>query len=337
MSTNSYVFPDDYQQKIEAQLNNLGFSLNRPGDLAQAIKKLSDHFIQEGHKLTPWQSNAFQAAYLAYFFPLNYVRNLKVIHEIKKLGLSQGLNHIIDIGAGCGTSSLAWLDSDFAVETLALVESSNTALSFFKSFLPQKDTSQISYQKNIDDLTFRGKTVILSYSLNELKTLPSPVLKAQNIIIIEPSTYVHSQNLINLRAELIEKGLYAWAPCVHQSTCPMQNAKSDWCHDRAHWKMNKWIFEIEKLLPIKNNTLSFSYLILSQQQPTAIATNSIRLVGDERIEKGKVRWMACRNNEREFVSWLTKNGRAPDWKRGDLIKLLEIEKKGNELRPIKLE
>ena len=78
-----YLLPPKFQEKIEACLQKLGYSLGEPKKLAQVILRLSDHYQQQTQQ-TPWGDNASVAASVAYFFPLNYIRNCKVFDEIQK-------------------------------------------------------------------------------------------------------------------------------------------------------------------------------------------------------------------------------------------------------------
>jgi hypothetical protein len=138
--------------------------------------------------------------------------------------------------------------------------------------------------------------------------------------------------LLQRRKDLLQKGFSMWAPCPHQQACPLfENSKTDWCHDRIFFDQPAWFTAIEKHLPIKNTNLTFSYLLASKK--TAPPVSRWRTVGDLLEEKGKTRQMICRGSEREFLSWLHRDGPAPEIPRGHLIDPPEsFEKKGTELR-----
>jgi hypothetical protein len=99
------------------------------------------------------------------------------------------------------------------------------------------------------------------------------------------------------------------------------HSKNDWCHDRIHLSPPQWLVSIENHLPFKNRTLTFSYLLASQQ--AAPESRQIRLVGDQLQEKGKSKQLICRNDQREFLTWLHRDGEIPELYRGDLIDLPE--------------
>jgi len=88
---------------------------------------------------------------------------------------------------------------------------------------------------------------------------------------------------------------------------------------------------------MKNHTMTYSYLIARREVKPAAPENFGRVVGDELVEKGKRRWLFCRGEQREFLSWLTKNGEGPHWHRGELLQAQISEVKGNELRIAKSE
>lgn len=323
-----YTFPIDYQPKIEALLSEYKFSLEQPKAIAEAILKLSDHY-QTAARITPWKTPEFVAAYAAYYFPLNYMRALRIWNQATDVGFPHEFSQVIDFGCGLGSALLAacdlkyWNENtelftiDHMVEPVALQK---------KYFLNVKATHEKLPSQ------FKNTLGIFSYSLNELPSLPEWLWSLDHIYIAEPSTSAHARRLMELRSTLIERGYSIWAPCTHQNSCPLlTESKTDWCHDRVHWEQPDWFQKIEHHLPIKNHTLTTSYILASKTPPTE--KNFGRIVGDELVEKGKTRWMFCRNEKREFLSHLERHGPAPTWKRGHLFKQeFPYEPKGNELR-----
>lgn len=88
---------------------------------------------------------------------------------------------------------------------------------------------------------------------------------------------------------------------------------------------------MEEQLPMKNRTLTMSYLLMRKTPPKKI--KAARIVGDRLQEKGKDRQMICRGPEREFLAWMHKFKLEQDIPRGVLVEIPEdIEKVSNELR-----
>ncbi len=321
-----YSLTQEFQQKIQLALESHGHSFAQPQKIAKAVLKLSDHY-QQARQTTPWNDPDCVAAQLAYFLPLNFVRNKRVFDEAEKQNFPATAEYFLDYGVGLGPTHQVlrespWRDGKKAYS--ALDQSPKALDLFLKNFQPPP---LAKWAPSLSDKTCAA----FSYSLNELQETPPWFWNLAEIMIIEPSTGDKGRKLMQLRAQLIDRGYFIWAPCTHQNSCPLlTQSKKDWCHDRVHWEQPSWFEEIEKHLPIKNNTLTFSYLLASKTPPPVVDNG--RIVGDPLKEKGKVRWLYCQGPEREFLSWLNKQGAPPDWQRGELLPTREFEKRGNELR-----
>lgn len=322
-----YTFPDIYQEKIETLLGEFDCSLSQPKTIAESILKLSTHY--QDTRSTPWNTPEFVIAYAAYFFPLNYVRNLRLWQEAKNIKFPLEFSQILDFGCGLGSGYLAGLDTGFLNATLPFyaIDNMSRPLELLKKyFLTHKEF------KTSLPADYKNTLGIFSYSLNELKTVPPWLFELDHLLIAEPSTSAIARGLMSFRTTLREKGYFLWAPCTHQGDCPLLlQSKTDWCHDRIHWDQPEWFQKIEQHLPIKNQTLTTSYILASKVKPTENYFG--RIIGDELPEKGKTRWMFCRGEQREFLSHLARFGEAPKWKRGQLFRdEIPHEQRSNELR-----
>ena len=321
-------------QKVEAQLQDVLKSFHIWGqwrELALAITELSNHFIQQSGP-TPWETERLQAAYLGYFLPLNFARLAAVFHEASQLGF-QWQTPVIDIGSGPGTAHLAALSLLPHSALWKSWEVSTHAIDLHQKILGQKNSDNVEWLQK--QPSFKKSTVIASYALNEWPNWPQTLLEAEQIIIVEPSTQMAGRRLMEFRQKLIDQGFHIWAPCTHQQLCPLlTESKRDWCHDRIYFNPPEWWTELETHLPMRNQTLTFSYLIASRAKPKQqTSQQKARVIGDTLYEKGKTRQAVCRGPHREFLSWLRRDGEAVQLQHGQLIELpLDIEKKGNELR-----
>lgn len=300
----------------------------RWAELAHVVKNLSDHF-HRAKAVTPWAAPENQAAYLAYFFPLNLARMHAVVYELKRVAFPLG-SQVIDFGAGPGTASIAWPTGP---ESWRHVEVSDVAQSLHRRLWKTLGRNEDSHhwQKTLPTLT--GATVIASYALNENLEIHRALMAAQSLILVEPSTQIQARRLMTLRAELSQAGFFHWAPCTHQLACPLLiHTKTDWCHDRIFFLPPPWWPDLERHLPMKNQTLTFSYLFSSRAPPSE-RQGLVRVIGDTLYEKGKIRQAVCRNDQREFLSWLKKHGEPEMIPHGSRLELADsITKKGNELR-----
>jgi hypothetical protein len=139
---------------------------------------------------------------------------------------------------------------------------------------------------------------------------------------------------MELRTKLINAGYFMWAPCTHQLACPLLTlSKNDWCHDRALVEAPSWFSQVEQNLPMKNKTVTMSYLLARKTPPPDSIQTYGRLVGDSMEEKGKTRQLFCRGPEREFLTWMHKSIEPQTLPRGELVfQPSDAEKKSNEIR-----
>jgi ribosomal protein RSM22 (predicted rRNA methylase) len=317
-----WELPAEFEGRIDTLLAEQGLSLNKTTKLADAILDLSDFYIHESAKPTPWHKPSTMAAHLAYYFPLNYIRSLGLVHEAKRVGFLTAKDEIIDFGAGLSPLAIA----------NHCIEKGDHCESVFKKLLPDAKAQWHTEIEKIDKK--ENQILCMSYSLNELETIPDWIFSYDKIMIMEPSDRISGRKLLEVRKKFIEKGFYVWAPCTHQMECPLlKESKTDWCHTREHWKMPVWFQKIENHLPMKNRTLTYSYLLVGKTPPPKILSSYARLTGDLLAEKGKSRQLVCRSDKREFLAWLARDGEAPEYKRGELVKISgEPKHANNELR-----
>lgn len=321
-----YSFPDQLSHSIERVLEKkLNSSLRDTHALAKAITQLSDFYIANPNAATPWKETWAQKALLTYFLPLNFMRACAVIAEGKRLGFFNPYQRYLDFGSGPGTLSLA-MDAMISKSQWERVhiECASEGHRFFEelSDVPTAGLRTLatleSWKGSIPELAF------FSYAFTELDRFPLWAYECDALVVIEPATRDDGRRLLSLRADLIAKGFHLWAPCTHQSVCPLlKESKSDWCHDRVLWDMPEWFQKIEKELPMKNRTLTFSYLLASKRKPAFYHDQWVRVTGDAQTEKGKTRQMVCRGSEREFFSWLHRDfdkNSVPEIPRGTLLK-----------------
>lgn len=303
-----------------------------PLRLAEQVKKLSDFYLIAPGSPTPWDTDYAVIATLSYFMPLNGVRLGAVFKEVERFLPEQMISEIWDFGSGLGTTQWvledqAWLPS----RSLFRVETSSRALDVHSQL---ENGSWHSENRSLAHQPSReGAMAIFSYSFLEMqKSLPS-LGKFDHILILEPSTRECGRALMEWRSKFLHEGFHILAPCTHDEACPLLSQSSrDWCHMRVPFEQPDWFQQIESHLPMKNRSLTYSYLLISRSQKRAVSAAG-RVIGDTLTEKGKTRQMICRGPQREFLSWLHKNGSPPQIPHGALIRSLEeVELKGQEVR-----
>jgi ribosomal protein RSM22 (predicted rRNA methylase) len=339
-----YSLPEIYHERIASLLASHDLNLLSKARLGDAVLRLSDHYIQNPSAASPLKESWAQAAYLTYYFPLNYARNRAVVEQGQKSGFFAGLTNFIDFGSGLGSASLALLDENLAFQSGLCLDSSSIALDLQKDL--SGDAQNLGFQvasRFSADLIKANSLSVFSYVLTELDELPPAALKSEALMIVEPATREDGRKLLEIRKTLIKNGYYIYAPCTHQGSCPLlEHSPRDWCHDRISWEAPQWWRAIEARLPMKNRTITYSYLLARRTPPSELQKQALlstaRIVGDPLEEKGKTRLLICRSPKREFLSWFPprlklKDKKSLDFNRGEVLNLPEgLEEKSGELR-----
>ncbi|MFZ4405151.1 MAG: small ribosomal subunit Rsm22 family protein [Pseudobdellovibrionaceae bacterium] len=345
----SFALPESIEHIIIEQLHLYGYHTDQSQKLAGYVKKLSDYFIENPGAETPWSEKWAQIAYWAYFFPLNYLRNRAVMQDLAQwVPRSMEYKNIVDVGAGLGTASLAWQQHGVknSYDTQFLFIEKNEPLKKINADYFQKMHPQAHWQKDLTEpKKIKSSLVLFSYSFLEMQkqmaALQDWLFCAPVIVLLEPSVQDHARQLMQFRQVLIENGYEIAAPCVHQKNCPLLAQPKDWCHHRIEFAQPLWFEKMEQHLPMRNKTLTYSYLIAVKNNRPAEDKNShtaaatARVIGDLLQEKGKDRQMVCAGETRQFLSWLHRQKNTQILTRGSVIQWpLELsENKSSELRP----
>ena len=331
----SYHLSNNIEEQIHKGLEIHQLTAMASDHLAKNALALSDFYIQNPKSQTPWEKPWAQTAYLSYFHPLNYLRSKRVFDHGDRLGFFSGLQHIVDFGSGLGAGSLPILEKK-NILSIQFIESSRDAQKLHHKIY--SNGARPEWSLHPDFRTQREKALaVVSYSLTEISEIAKELLECEALMILEPSTRDDGRKLLQLRENLQDLGYSIWAPCTHQMRCPLlHESKNDWCHDRLHIQKPDWLKNMENRMPIKNQTLTVSYL-LARKTPPPPSPASGRLTGDQLNEKGKSKQLFCRSPKREFLVWMHKELEAPELPRGDLIQISGEPplEKSNELRVTK--
>lgn len=298
------------------------------------IRELSDFYISQTGRETPWSEPNTLSAYLSYFLPLNVARLRSVWREVRRFLNDSDISEVWDFGSGLGATQWvledeSWLSSKplycLEISTKAIAGHENLLASGPSKFKPQ-------FVKGVSPR--KGAIAVFSYSFLEMQKGLPPLENFAHLLVVEPSTRECGRQLMEWRQKAIVKGFNPLAPCTHNQACPLLvQSGRDWCHMRVSFQSPEWFQQIEDHLPMKNRTLTYSYLLLSQEKTNTDWYGSTRVIGDTLEERGKTRQMICRGPQREFLSWLSRDGEAPRIPHGALIKSLGTpDLKGSEVR-----
>lgn len=331
MSIPPFQLPPAFEQRLVSVLGETS-----PSALANQVLKLSDHFTQKVGERTPWRETFAREAYLAYFLPLNFVRLTAALREVERFLDWNCVSEVWDIGSGTGATHFALEDAtNLPAKSFFNVEVAPEAIEIHKRLIEAgpKPRFKPEYRDQIEPSP--SALGIFSYAFVETRTPLELLSKFEHLLIVEPSVREVGRTLMELRAKLIAEGWSPLAPCTHAEGCPLLlHSQKDWCHMRVHYSAPQWWDEMEAHLPMKNRTLTYSYLLVSRTQKDSKWRGEVRVIGDTLPEKGKTRQLMCRGSQREFLSWLHKQGEPPYIPHGALIAgLNNVETKGAEVRP----
>lgn len=337
MIERSFAFPEVLGDQIKDLIEREGYSLSQPQHIAQAVMDVSDHFQSSSRRQTPWATPSHRVAYLAYFLPLNFLRLSALFFEARRVSFPLA-DHVFDFGSGPGTAHLAAINSSWLHDQAwTHVEISTQAQTLHKHILGPDLSTMAGHQwtHQMPARVPRKSALVASYSLNELEGRPDWFHQFDHLVLLEPSTMEIARRLMSLREQLIKGGYFVWAPCTHQAHCPLlKHSQRDWCHDRIVAHLPPWFDALEEFLPMKNRTLTFSYLLMSKVEPPKALLPRARVIGDTLRERGKWRQAICRGSDREFLSWLTRHGEPEVIPHGELIVWpQDARSAGNEWRP----
>jgi hypothetical protein len=303
---------------------------------AEAVHRLSDFYIQNPGAPTPWQESWCQLAYLSYYLPLNSLRCRAVFQEAARFDFFRETCSVIDFGSGLGSASLELKKFAPHISHFTHIEHATQAAHLHQQLVSPGHQEEWIRQFSKIPKQSEHSMALFSYSLTELTSIPDWLYSLEKLVIIEPASSIQGRRLLEFRQQLIDRGFFMWAPCTHQKACPLLiQSKNDWCHDRIHFEQPEWFQKIEAELPIKNPTLTFSYLVASRQPSPLIHSvkKAARITGDLLREKGKSRQLLCRGPEREYLAWMNRDGEAQEIARGTLVEApLEYQQKSNEIR-----
>jgi hypothetical protein len=334
MTATMHSLTPDFDRLVLHALSERALNLEQPARLAAEVMRLSDFYLGHPGEPTPWSEPYAAAAYLAYFQPLNFVRLRAAWQEVKRFLRADSITQIWDFGSGIGTTQWVLESETLAPRPLFAIEHARPAVEIYQALCKDNGARwNPQFIKKAEPA--KGALGVFSYSFLEMQAALPDLSHFSHLLIVEPSTRECGRELMAWREKLMTTGFLPLAPCTHSAPCPLlTHSGKDWCHQRIHFSAPAWFERLESHLPMKNRTLTYSYLLLSQTIEDHEWRGSARAIGDTLKENGKTRQMICRGPEREFLSWLHKLGPAPDIPHGALVRGVEkSEAKGNELRP----
>lgn len=230
-------------------LPHLLFQFKSESDLVRAIDELSLIFNHERNRLADYgRDERLVSAYTA-FYALTNIPKLEATLKWFSPSLIKEWEEIelVDIGAGPGTMSLAWMSLFPQTREIYQIEHSELmkkqSAKIFQELYPEVKLRFHGAPKGA-----RKRLALFGHSLNEMG---SDVglnfirdLNPDYILFIEPGMLKVFPEMLKMRETLISSGHKILFPCLGQGSCPLKNNPEEWCHQYLHVKQND---EVERL------------------------------------------------------------------------------------------
>lgn len=280
--------------------------------------------------------STYSRAYVAYNFPLNFMKARYVTRQIMALFpslLSGDKLKVLDIGCGDGAGLLGVLYG-VGMDCRAVYrgyDASRTMIrqgrQLIRELTGQRALPRIRLEvKDIGDGLLKTKErydlIILSNSLIEIagdsrgavryvERISKNLSERGIMILIEPALVATSRRVMELRDALIARGtLHILLPCLHTETCPLIDLRGgkEWCHQSIQWKPPDYLRILNQGMNREIQVLKFSYLVLSASAHTV--PDGYLVISQVLKEKGKKRCYLCSPARRIELVRLNKH-RAP--------------------------
>jgi len=197
-----------------------------------------------------------------------------VLHEVSEHLHGRAIESVLDLGAGCGSASLAaqrWLKPG----QLTLFERMAAIADCAKDLLPDAEIC-------LEDFTRAPRfpahdIVIASYALGEAPDAKviSRLWEAARValIIIEPGTPRGFGLIRELRSQLLACGARMLAPCPRADACPIVDP--DWCHFAARLERTS-LHRRVKEADLNYEDEKFSYVAVAREEVPLPAARIVR-------------------------------------------------------------
>jgi SAM-dependent methyltransferase len=318
--------------------------------LARGVQMLS-HGLTRERQLPGkdyFQNPDLLGAYLLFYWPVSYVQARYILktHSIRP-------ESVLELGSGAGPIGAACADSSKPGITFA--DRNPLILKLAQSLAKQrnlKNQTLLWNPKNPLPATFpKFDLITFQHVLNELwhndpdriqkrvklvKSLLPRLTPGGRLLFIEPASMGPSRDLLLLRNQLLSAGLFMEAPCLFDGACPALEKANDTCHMDFKWSPPDFLKTSIRLAGFQKKELKMTYFIFCSRPVSAAPDQQIfRIVSDKMLSKnGKIRFIGCYQEGRISLS-LHPSETQPgnqvflNLKRGDLIKITDLEKTEN--------
>lgn len=321
--------------------------------LARGVRVLS-HGLTRERKLSGqdyFKDPNLLGAYLLFFWPVSYVQARYILktHSIRP-------ESVLELGSGAGPVGTAC--ADFSKPRITFADRNPMILNLAQDLARQKNLKGrtllwnhknplpaklpkfdlITFQHVLNEL-WQNDPKRIQKRLNLVKSLLPRLTPDGRMLFIEPALMATSRDLLLLRNKLLSEGLFMEGPCLYNQACPALEKANDTCHMDFKWSPPRFLKTSIKSAGFKKKELKMIYFIFRTQPVSTSSDRYIfRIVSDKMLSKnGKIRFIGCHQEGRISLSLHPSETRPGNQgflnlKRGDLIRITDLEKTKNGLK-----
>ena len=340
---------------IDAVARETGLAL-APGKLADEVRALSDAYNSGDFEKS--RTRGALSARLLFSFARDVPKMEHAARELADAGLLNLPLRVLDVGAGLGASTwgLARLLAKRGmrgVMDVAMVDDDVAALKIARAIVAAHPRESDVEVRVVPETRGPYDVILVGQSLGEIDAdetkqvaflgkLLERLEANGSLIIVEPALRDRTRRLHRVRDALAVRGVTIFAPCLHQSPCPMLANESDWCHEDVAIDLPPRVASIARAAGLRWQGLTFSYLVLRRDDKTlrgAIASElrrpafggsgdapvALRVVSAPIDTKGKRELFLCGEGQIRRVARLDRDEKPrsawSDATRGDVLAL----------------
>ena len=273
-----------------------------------ALDRLRERFLHGTASTEPyWQSPEDLASYdLTYGERIGWKWD-HVLRELKLRGFRPRSRTVLDWGCGSGVAARRTIEFFGAInfDSLTVWDHSPLACDYAagaaQTAFPALRVGQATPSLLLSDTPVG--LLVISHVLNELPpealaALQALLLRAEEVIWVEPGTHAVSRQLGGFRDELRARFRIV-APCTHELGCPMFAAGNErhWCHFFAPppseiFADSNWV-KFGQRAGIDLRSLPYAFIALQKEPAAALPEGWSRVIGRVEHFKPYARWLNC--------------------------------------------
>ena len=268
-----------------------------------------------GERRTPPLTGPLRTAYLAYFAP----RTLSAVGAV--LAPLGPLSSVVDVGAGLGAGALVAVAQ--GARAVFLHDHDPRALDSAEALLRSYAEPVQLQRGSLDDALARAGSsdlLLFAFSLVEIAAhhrdadaFFERILAAARrcpVVIVDGGDRHSARIVQTLRDLAVDAGITIRAPCPHTGPCPALSRKRDWCHTSVPRLDAPRRRAFARAVGRDDARMALSYLVLDPE--SSAAPHAVRVIGEPRKEKGRVRLPVCGPDGLRFIQALNRHEAAAD-------------------------